>query len=65
MKLAFDVARCTGKAAPFGRHLDAECHTCARASQTEHGPNQMWLKPIQLPPGKCGHRIENKEKHHD
>ena len=62
MKLTFDVARCVGKVAPFGRFLDNECHTCARASQTEHGPRQVWLKPIQLPPGKCGHRITEEKK---
>jgi len=65
MKLTSDVARCTGKVAPFGRHLDTECHTCARASQTEHGPHQVWMGPIEEP-GKCRYKIDDKqEKHHD
>jgi len=60
MKLTSDVARCVGKVAPFGRFLDADCHTCARASQKEHGPNQVWMGPIEEP-GKCRYRIEEKK----
>ena len=60
MKLTSDVARCTGKVAPFGRFLDTECHTCARASQTEHGPRQVWMGPIEEP-GKCRYRIDDKQ----